>query len=246
MPYGPLLFGKAAKELGYHPFPMPSSTPSRTYVNPDGVARPGCQYCGHCSLFGCMVGAKASPNFTLLPILQKMKNFSVRTHCQVRRVVHKGGQATGVSYVNESGKEIMQPAGAVVLAAWVFNNARLLMLSGIGEQYDPQTGKGSLGKNPTYAVNVGLDYFLDKPQNNFMGAGGLAMGIADFGGDLGDAAPRRARSAAVTFFAYQQGSSAGHLSVWQDPERRGAAQWGSQWKNAALKWNDRLRHLPQH
>ena len=51
---------------------------------------------------------------------------------------------------------------------------------------DPETGRGTLGKNPTAAVHVSLDYFLDKPQNIFMGSGGLAMAIGDFGGDLGE------------------------------------------------------------
>src|SRR5712671_1009152 len=80
MPYIPLLFAKAAKELGYHPFPMASSTLSQNYTTPDGVHGIACQYCGHCSGFGCMVGAKASPNFRLLPILDRKKNFKVQTH----------------------------------------------------------------------------------------------------------------------------------------------------------------------
>jgi len=186
-----------------------------------------------------MVGANASPNFSLLPILEKQKRFSVRTHCQVRRVIHKGGKATGVTYVDESGHEVMQPAATVVLAAWVFNNARLLMLSGIGEQYDPATGKGSLGKNPTYAVNVGLDYFLDKPQNNFMGAGGLAMGIGDFGGDLGDAGAAQGAFRGGHIFAYQQGSPPVISAFGKIPNGEVKQNWGSQWKNAAVKWNDR-------
>ena len=37
------------------------------------------------------------------------------------------------------GKEAFQPADVVILASWTLNNARLLMLSGIGERYDPAT-----------------------------------------------------------------------------------------------------------
>jgi gluconate 2-dehydrogenase alpha chain len=239
MPYGPLLFAEAAKGLGYHPFPMPSSTLSQDYTNPDNVSRPGCQYCGHCSLFGCMVGAKASPNVTLLPLLEKKRNFAVRTHCNVRRVVHKDGHATGVSYVDGAGREYMQPAGAVILAAWVFNNARLLMLSGIGDQYDPATGKGTLGKNPTYAVNVSLDYFLDKPQNNFMGSGGLAMAIGDFSGDLGDEGAAEGAYRGGLIFAYQQGSPPVISAFGKIPDGEVGQNWGSRWKKAALTWNDR-------
>ena len=238
MPYIPLLFAKAAKELGYHPFPMPSSTLSQDYTTPDGVKGIACQYCGHCSGFGCMVGAKASPNFRLLPILDRKKNFKVRTHAHVRRVVHRGGKAVGVSYVDASGNEFMQPAETVVLAAWVFNNARLLMLSGIGEQYDPVTGKGTLGKNPTYAVRAGLEFFLDKPQNNFMGGGGLGMGIGDFLGDLGDEGAAQGAFRGGIVFAYTQGSPPidGFGRV---PEGEVHQNWGSDWKKAVMKWQDR-------
>ncbi|HEY2015014.1 MAG TPA: GMC family oxidoreductase [Bryobacteraceae bacterium] len=239
MLHAPQLFAKAAKELGYHPFPMPSSTLSRNYVNPDGIGRVGCQYCGHCSGFGCMVGAKASPNFTLLPIVQTTKNFKLRTDCQVRRVVHKGGKATGVTYVDESGNEFMQPAEAVVLATWVFNNARLLMLSGIGRQYDPVTAKGTLGKNCTYAVHVGLQLFLDKPQNIFMGSGGMAMGIGDFGGDLGAEGAAQGAFRGGLIFCYTQGDPPVISAFGVIPDGEVRQNWGSQWKNAAMKWHDR-------
>ena len=239
MPYMPQLFAKAAKEIGYHPFPMPSSTLSQSYTNPDGVSRIGCQYCGHCSLFGCMVGAKASPNFTLLPLLETKSNFSVRTHCQVRRVVHKGGRAVGVTYVDDSDKEFMQPAASVVLAAWVFNNARLLMLSGIGKQYDPVSRKGTLGKNPTYAVHPGLDFFLDRPQNDFMGSGGLAMAIGDFAGDLGDEGAAEGAFRGGIIFGYQQGSPPVISAFGKIPDGTAERNWGAQWKDTAIKWNDR-------
>ncbi len=239
MLYAPQLFAKAAKELGYHPFPMPSSTLSQSYTNPDGISRIGCQYCGHCSLFGCMVGAKASPNFTLLPIALTKKGFSVRTHCNVRRVVHKGAKAVGVIYVDDSGTEYMQPADAVVLAAWTFNNARLLMLSGIGEQYDPMTGKGTLGKNATYAVHVGLEFFLDRPQNIFMGSGGMATAIGDFGGDLGDEGAAEGALRGGLIFCYTQGDPPVISAFGVIPDGEVKQNWGGEWKNAAVKWSDR-------
>ena len=237
--YAPQLFSKAAKELGYHPFPMPSSTLSQNYTSPEGVSRIGCQYCGHCSLFGCMVGAKASPNFTLLPIAQTKKNFTLRTHAHVRRVEHKGGKAVGVTYVDESGTEYLQPAGAVVLAAWVFNNARLLMLSKIGQQYDPVSGKGTLGKNPTYAVHSGLDFFLDKPLNIFMGSGGMATAIGDFGGDLGAEGAAEGAFRGGLVFCYTQGSPPVISAFGSIPDGEVKQNWGSQWKKSALKWSDR-------
>jgi hypothetical protein len=61
------------------------SMASQAYTSPDGISRARCRYCGHCSLFECMVGGKASPNFTLLPIVRGRKYFEARTYCQVRR-----------------------------------------------------------------------------------------------------------------------------------------------------------------
>jgi len=145
----------------------------------------------------------------------------------------------GVTYVDDSGEEFMQPAETVVLAAWVFNNARLLMLSGIGQQYDPMTNKGTLGKNPTYAVRAVLELFLDKPLNDFMGSGGLAMAIGDFGGDLGDQGAAQGAFRGGLIFAYSQGTPPVISSFGKIPEGEVQQNWGSAWKNAAIRWNDR-------
>ena len=74
LPYATTLFEKAVRELGYHPYPVPTATLSRTYTNPDGITRPACAYCGYCSRYGCMIGAKAQPTNVLMPVLAKRKN----------------------------------------------------------------------------------------------------------------------------------------------------------------------------
>ena len=91
------LFADGAKKLGYHPYPQPACNLSQTYKNPDGITRPACAYCGYCERFGCMIGAKAQPSNTLMPVLAQRKNFELRTGAWVRRIVHKDGQATGVA-----------------------------------------------------------------------------------------------------------------------------------------------------
>jgi len=48
-----LVFEKAAKELGYNPFPQPISNSSRAYTNSEGLTLGECQYCGHCDRNGC-------------------------------------------------------------------------------------------------------------------------------------------------------------------------------------------------
>ena len=93
-------------------------------------------------------------------------------------------RATGVTYVNSAGEEFFQPAEMVILSAYVLQNVRLLLLSGIGKPYDPKTGEGVVGKNYAYqtmsSVNV---FFDDKIMNPFIGAGALATVIDDFNGD---------------------------------------------------------------
>jgi len=242
MTYMPLLFAQAAKDLGYHPFPMPTSTLSQGYVTPDGVGCAPCMYCGYCSFYGCMVGAKATPNSRLLPVLKKQENIEIRTGCQVRRVVHRDGKAVGVSYTDESGKDLTQPADAVVLSAWALNNARLLMLSKIGEQYDPVSGKGTLGKNPTYNVMQNLGFFLDKPLNDFMGAGGLGMAIGEFQGDLPEEGVAQGAFRGGIILAYSQGSSPIN-SFGKVPRGKVDSNWGSRWKKVALEYQDRSAHL---
>ena len=57
------------------------------------------------------------------------------------------------------------------------------MVSNIGEQYDPETGKGTLGKNYCYQILPGANGYFEEQMNTFMGAGALGMTIDDFNGD---------------------------------------------------------------
>ena len=146
LPYYGSLFAEAAKSLGYHPYPNPAATISTDYTNPDGISRQGCVYCGFCDRFGCMIGAKAQPTNTLLPIIEKQKTVAIRNGCTVRRIVYQkgpngSGHVTGVNYIDAAGEETFQPADLVFLGSWTLNNTRLLLLSGIGAPYDPATGE---------------------------------------------------------------------------------------------------------
>ncbi|MGH9355219.1 MAG: GMC family oxidoreductase [Terriglobia bacterium] len=239
-PYFPALFRNATKSLGFHPFPAPSATPSAPYTNPDGVARPGCTYCGFCASYGCMIGAKAQPTTVLMPAIQKYKNISIRTGAEVRRIElngsHSNGRARGVTYVDSTGTEVFQPADLVVLASWTFSNTRLLLLSGAGEPYNPASGKGNVGRNLTHQVSVpAATLFFEKPLNCFMGSGSSGILIDDFNGDLFDHSD-------LGFLrgGHFEGSVNGygpieHFGIVPPPVK---ARWGSDWKKAALHYFD--------
>jgi gluconate 2-dehydrogenase alpha chain len=234
--YAVTIFEKAVRELGYHPYPVPTATLSRNYTNPDGISRSACAYCGYCSRYGCMIGAKAQPTNILMPVLQKRSNFAIQTGCSVRRVVHRNGKAEGLSYIDASGAEVFQPANIVIVASWTLNNARLLLLSKLGDGYDPNTGKGTLGKNLTHQVNQATRIFLDKPLNAFMGTGGLGIGISDFDGKEGlDAFPGVLRGGNIRVMSTGEGPIAGFGAI---PPGEVESDWGREWKKAALRWHD--------
>src|SRR5699024_6037849 len=144
------LFRKATKELGYHPYPRPSANMSQKYENPDGETLNACVYCAFCEHYGCDFGAKAEPLTTVIPTALKTGNYEIRNHSYATRVLYENEKATGILYIDtETGKEYEQPAKLVVLAGFVFTNTRLLLLSEIGESYNPNSGKGIIGKNYT-------------------------------------------------------------------------------------------------
>lgn len=73
--------------------------------------------------------------------------YTIRTYSNVTQILKKDGKVTGVKFVDtRTMKEYIQPADIVVLTSYIFNNAKLLMVSNIGEQYDPKTGE-TLGRN---------------------------------------------------------------------------------------------------
>jgi gluconate 2-dehydrogenase alpha chain len=186
MTYGPALFGKAAAETGHHPFPHPAANMSRPYTNPLGVQLAACTYCGFCEKFGCGNDSKSSPQTTILPVLMTRPNFELRTRCEVMKVELTGDRrhATGVTYVDESGTLQFQPANIVILTAFMLENVRQMLLSGIGPAYDSGSGTGTVGKNYSYQIVSSVNVFYDdKVTNPFIGAGALGMIIDDYNGD---------------------------------------------------------------
>ncbi len=239
--YFPSMFRDAAGSLGYHPSPAPSANLSQTYRNPDGIVRPACEYCGFCERFGCMVGAKAQPTNTLMPVIARQKSVSVRTGADVRRVLYKDGKATGVSYVDPTGEEVIQPADLVALSSWTLNNTRLLLLSKIGEAYDPATGKGQVGRNFTHQANSrGVVMFFDRPLNRFMGSGACGIAIRDLDGDCFDHGPLKfIRGAFIA--AWSRGyPPIGNFGTVPPSVK---ANWGSEWKKAAIEAFDHTANL---
>ncbi len=227
--YATVLFDKAAKEAGLKPFPCPAANTSEPYRNFYGVQMGQCTFCGYCEWFGCGNYSKASPQTTIFPVLLGKNGFELRSHCNVTRVNLDGPkkQATGVTYVDEMGREFEQPAQLVILCAFATHNVHLLLLSGIGKPYDPQRGEGVVGRNYAYQITSSVDVFTDEILNPFMGAGSLGQAVDEYNGDNFDHGPH----------GFVGG---GYIALWTTGGRpilqhqlpKGAPSWGSGWKKA--------------
>lgn len=223
-------FENATQKLGYTPIMLPSANLSEAYENPDGETINACQYCGFCERFGCEYGAKSSPEVTVVPTAMKTGNFEARFNANVVEVIKKGNKVTGVRYLDTlSGEEFIQLAEAVVLTSYVMNNAKLLMVSNIGEQYDPATGRGTLGRSYCYQILPGAAGFFDEQMNTFMGAGALGMTIDDFNADNFDHSELdfiHGGSLSIT--------QTGARPIESNPIQRDTPTWGAEFKKASI------------
>ena len=233
-PYGSAIFRKAAAGLGYHPFPQPSANLSQPYTNPEGMTLSTCMFCGYCERFGCEHFAKSSPQTVLLPVLLKDKNFTLRTHAHVLRINLDGSRkhATGVTYVDALGREFDQPAKLIIVGTFAFNNARMLLLSGIGKPYDAKTRTGTVGRNYAYQTMSAVQVFFDEKVNinPFMRSGANGTLIGDFVGDNFDHGP----------LGFVGGAYIGEIMtngrpIEFHPTPPGTPSWGAGWKKAVVK-----------
>jgi gluconate 2-dehydrogenase alpha chain len=227
------VFAKAASELGYVPFQGPAAAMTQNYSNLYKLMLLECHHGGFCSSHVCSQGAKANPLSAVLPALYKQQNFELRPLCNVIRVNtdSTGKQATGVTYIDARGNEVEQPASLVVLATYCFHNTRLLLLSGIGTPYDPQSGRGVVGRNYSYQTGGRVHVFFDDRHfNPFIGGGQVNTSIDELNGDVID----RGKLGFVGG-AYINTPSAGASPIKGKPVPHGTPKWGAEWKKAVAQ-----------
>jgi gluconate 2-dehydrogenase alpha chain len=224
------IFAKAVSELGYAPFQGPGAGMTRDFSNLYKVMLLECHRGGFCSSHVCSQGAKANPLSAVLPALYKQPTFELRPLCNVIKVNtdSSGKQATGVTYIDARGREVEQPANIVILATYCFNNTRLLLLSGIGQPYDPVSGRGVVGRNYSYQTGGRVHVFFDdKEFNPFIGGGMVNTSIDELNGDVLD-------RAAFGFVggAYVNMPNSGASPIKSKPLPHGTPRWGGEWKKA--------------
>lgn len=238
------MFGEAAKAMGYHPFPLPSANLSDAYTNEYGMQLGPCNFCGFCERFGCINYSKSSPQTCILGALQHKPNFSYRTRAEVIRVELAADRktATGVTYVDEKGEEVFQPADLVILAAYQFYNVHLLLLSGIGKPYVAETGEGVVGRNYAYQMTGGTSlFFKDVHFNPFVGAGSSAIVIDDYAVNQIDFG----REGFIGGSYISSGQFNGR-PIASMPLPPGTPGWGAGWKQGIKDWYGHAMSIGSH
>ncbi len=175
------LFADAAVAEGYHPFPLPAAIATVPYRD-----RQACTYCSFCSRFGCHVDAKASAQNSVLPDALATGRLRIVTGARVIEIVtDESGRAVAVRYRDGNGQVRLQAGGTIVLAAYTFENVRLLLLSqdrrhrrGLGNETG-QLGRHYMTRQQPSVHGV----FDDRRLNRFIGPTAQAMAIADLSAD---------------------------------------------------------------
>ena len=233
-PFSHTLFGKAARDLGYKPFPQPSGNLSQPYTNPLGVQLGPCTYCGFCEWFGCGNYSKASPQTTILPVLMRKSNFSLRDRIRgdrgsildrfrktrdrrdLRRYERRGMGAAGRSRHPLRLYDVQRPAAAA------FEDRR-------SPTTRSRTRAWSAATSRTRPSRASIGFF-DKDKfifNPFIASGSIGMCIDEFNGDNFDHGP----------LGFVGGGYMGQVQtngrpIETTPVPPGTPNWGAKWKQA--------------
>jgi gluconate 2-dehydrogenase alpha chain len=223
------MMADAARKLGWRPFPGPAAVTTRAYQG-----RAGCAYHGYCSRGGCHINAKGSTAVTTIPKAQATKRLSVVTEAHVTTIeVGADGRVSGVNYV-KGGTEYFQPAKVVLVAGYVYENVRLLLLSkskafpnGLSNNHG-QVGRHYFSHNQIGGVTA----LFPKRLNNWYGLPAQGVAVDDWADDNFD-------HSGLDFIG------GGNLWVYSDRRPISSAtmstygrapRWGSAWK-AFIKQN---------
>src|SRR4051812_10045682 len=215
----------ACRKLGYHPFSTPRAILSQPYNG-----RPACSYCGFCQAFGCHVGAKSSILVTKIPEADATNNFKLITGAMVYRVnSDSSGRATGVSYYGPDRSDNTIEAEIVILAPFIYDNVRLLLLSKT-EKFPNglANSSGHLGKH--IMAHIGAKFYAafdDRYVNNFMGPNAQKHALDDFNADNfdhGSAGFIRGSNVAVATASTEGGPVAAAMGMNPPP---GVPRWGA-------------------
>jgi choline dehydrogenase-like flavoprotein len=187
-----VIFERAARKLGWNPFPAPMAILSQPRAG-----RSACINCGFCLGFGCEVGAKSSSLAAAIRVAERTGRCEIRPDSYVHRIeTDARGRVTGATYFDKDKNTHLQKAKAVIVCANGAETPRLLLMSAnkdfpngmanssgiVGKNLMLNSGAISLGtfEHPLndykgFAVSRILHdfYELDAQKVGFFGGGGL-------------------------------------------------------------------------
>lgn len=218
----------AATALGFHPYRGPAAINSQAYQG-----RPGCAFHGYCDRGGCHIRAKSSTDVTTIPKALATGNLTVTDNANVRRIESDAsGRITGVTYLR-NGEEFFQPAQAVLLGTYTYENIRLLLLSRSARHPDGLgNNRGQLGRHYfghwDAQAGVGVSALFPFDLNIWYGAIAQGVMVDDWADDNFDHAGLGFIGGA-SLHAYTEKhpiGAAAMLTYGRVPRR-----WGAEWKS---------------
>ncbi len=161
-----VIFERAARKLGWHPFPAPMAILSQPRAG-----RSACINCGFCLGFGCEVGAKSSSLATAIRMAERTGRCDIRPNSYVHRIeTDANGRAVGAAYFDEQRATHLQKAKAVIVCANGAETPRLLLLSANKQFPDGlANSSGLVGKYLMLNSNTVAVGVFEQPLNDYKG-----------------------------------------------------------------------------
>jgi choline dehydrogenase-like flavoprotein len=162
-----VIFERAARQLGWNPFPAPMAILSQPRAG-----RSACVNCGFCLSFGCEVGAKSSSLVAAIRVAEKTGRCEIRPDSYVHRIeTDARGRAVGAAYFDKDKNTHLQKAKAVIVCANGAETPRLLLMSASAQFPNglANNSSGVVGKNlmlNSGAISLGV---FDHPLNDYKG-----------------------------------------------------------------------------
>ena len=186
-----VLFERATRKLGLHPFPAPMAILSQPYRG-----RGACLHCGFCEYFGCEVRAKSSTLATVIPAAEKTGRCEIRSNSYTRKIeLGSNSRVTGAIYFDGNQREVFQRSKSVIVCANGSETPRLLLMSKssqfpqglanrnglVGKYLMVDAGYEAHGifEHPlnefksVQATRVIHDFYEPNPKRGFYGGGGI-------------------------------------------------------------------------
>jgi len=134
----PRALRQGSRNGGYHPFRGRPRTRPRPYTNPDGAKFGACQTGGYCEPLRLRGQRQGQPAHAVIRLQCQSELRAAHATWVTRVLKDPGGKRSPASLHHVlNGEEFEQPASMVMLCAYAIHNVHLMLLSGIGQPYDP-------------------------------------------------------------------------------------------------------------